>query len=72
MLGAWKEILPVESVRECALEQLGRFPLRAADALQLAAAIIWSGRNPRGRRFVSNDLQLGSAAREAGFDVLTT
>jgi len=70
MLSGWKEILPVEAVRECALEQLGRFPLRAADALQLAAALVWSRRKPQGRRFVSNDLRLGSAARELGFEVL--
>jgi predicted nucleic acid-binding protein len=64
-----KEILPSANVREIAFEQLKRFPLRAADALQLAAALVWCGERPRGRWFVCADRRLAAVAVEAGFDV---
>lgn len=68
-LQSWREIQPTEPVRDLAAELLDRFPLRAADALQLGAALVWSKRKPRGRLFVSNDERLWAAARETGFDV---
>jgi uncharacterized protein len=64
-----KEILPSSNVRELAFRQLERFPLRAADALQLAAALVWCGERPRGHWFVCDDRRLAAAAAEAGFDV---
>ena len=39
---AWNEIQPTEEVREWAERLLGVHKLRAADALQLAAALVWS------------------------------
>jgi uncharacterized protein len=41
-------------------------PLRAADALQLAAAIVWSGHRDDSE-FVSFDARLRDAARREGF-----
>src|SRR5258708_22082849 len=38
MMSAWKEILPDEEVGDLTLDVLARFALKAADALQLAAA----------------------------------
>ncbi len=38
---AWSEVLPVELVREQAEELLARYKIRAADALQPAAALVW-------------------------------
>jgi len=69
LLGSWREIQPTDSLREQACVQLERFTIRAADALHLAAALIWCNRKPRGRLFVCNDLRLGDAARQAGFTV---
>jgi len=71
LLGSWREILPTDSLRELSCVQLERFPIRAADALHLAAALIWCNQKPRGRLFVCNDLRLGEAARHAGFTVET-
>lgn len=64
-----KEIVPNEAVREIALRQVELFPLRAGDALQLAAALMWCRERPRGRLFVCNDRQLLNAATAAGFAV---
>lgn len=69
VLASSKEILPSANVREIAFQQLERFPLRAADALQLAAALVWWGERPRGRWFVCADRRLAAAATAAGFDV---
>jgi hypothetical protein len=69
LLSSWREILPTDSLRELACVQLEQFPIRAADALHLAAALIWCNQRSRGRLFVSNDLRLGDAARQAGFTV---
>src|SRR5215470_6963903 len=63
LLGSWREILPTDSLRELACVQLERFPVRAADALHLSAALIWCNQKPRGRLFICNDLRLGDAAR---------
>jgi hypothetical protein len=63
-----KEILPSANAREIAFRQFECFPLRAADALQLAAALVWCGEPPRGR-FVRADRRLAAAATTAGFEV---
>jgi hypothetical protein len=62
-------IQPTDEVRALALEQLDRFPLKASDALQLAASLVWCKQSPRGRRFVSNHRRLLTAATAAGFEV---
>jgi predicted nucleic acid-binding protein len=72
LLLSWREIQPSDSVRHLAAEQLDRFAIRAGDALQLGAALVWSKHRPRGRLFVSNDEILSAAARESGFDVAET
>jgi predicted nucleic acid-binding protein len=65
---SWLEIQPSAELRDDAEAFLDRFPLKAADALQLAAANAWSMRRPRGRVFISGDAQLLDAARQLGFD----
>ena len=72
LLSSCKEIQPTEAVRALAVRQLGQFPLRAADALQLAAALIWCKQKPKGRLFVCNDLRLDAAADSSGLDVVET
>ena len=67
--GAWTEIAQSVEVRTIAGRLLLRHPLRAADALQLAAALVWAGRSPSGERFVCLDQRLREAARMEGFVV---
>jgi uncharacterized protein len=67
---SWSEILPSEQVRENAERALLRHPLRAADALQLGAALRWAENNPRGHRFHSLDGRLTEAARREGFELV--
>jgi predicted nucleic acid-binding protein len=63
----WSEVLPADEVRANAERFIDRFPLRAADSLQLAAAFVWSSGRPRNRPFISGDLQLLEAAGRLGF-----
>ena len=64
------EIEPTEEVRDLASAMLDRHDLRAADALQLAAALVLWRERPRGRPFVCYDKKLRVAAEAAGFTVL--
>jgi predicted nucleic acid-binding protein len=66
----WLEILPSERVRETAIRLLSVHPLRAADSLQLAAALVWSGIPPRGHVVTCLDRRLRKAATLEGFTVL--
>jgi predicted nucleic acid-binding protein len=45
-------------------------PLKAADALQLAAAYRWAAERPDGHEFVSLDGALSRAAEAEGFSVV--
>lgn len=64
------EVQPTEEVRARAIRVLAVHRLRAADALQLAAALIWSRERPRGAGFVCMDDRLRGAAAREGFQVL--
>ena len=68
---AFDTVLAVDSVRVCAQRLLRTHPLRAADALQLAAAIEASAGAPASLPFVCLDARLADAARREGFDVLS-
>lgn len=65
----WIEIAPSTEVRQQAERLLRTHPLRAADALQLAAAIIGSGYDPAGLAFLTADTRLAEAAAKEGFKV---
>jgi predicted nucleic acid-binding protein len=67
---AWSEVLPGERVRSVAGRILMTHPLRAADALQLAAAVVWADGDGPGCAFVCRDTRLRSAARAEGFTVM--
>jgi len=60
-------VAPTDRVRERAGRLLAAHPLRAGDALQLAAALIWCNETPQGDSFVSLDDRLREAARREGF-----
>jgi predicted nucleic acid-binding protein len=66
----WREVLPEDQVRELAVESLDKYVLRAADALQLAASLIWCQERPSRRNFITADRRLARAAAAAGFSVL--
>jgi uncharacterized protein len=63
-------VAPTARLRERAGRALAGHPLRAADALQLAAALVWSGEEAAGEAFVCLDDHLRDAARREGFEVL--
>ncbi len=63
-------VAPTDRVRERAGRLLAAHPLRAGDALQLAAALIWCNETPQGDSFVSLDDRLREAARREGFAVM--
>jgi uncharacterized protein len=63
----WRELQPTETLREQAEMLIERFPLKAADALQLAAALAWCAGKPDGRVLISGDVQLLQAAQQLGF-----
>lgn len=59
-------VAPTARLRERAGRALAAHPLRAADALQLAAALVWSEEAPAGEAFVCLDDRLRDAARRGG------
>jgi hypothetical protein len=65
----WQVILPADEVRDWAEILIHQHPLRAADSLQLAAALVWCGGRPTGRNFICSDDRLRDAAAIAGFTV---
>jgi predicted nucleic acid-binding protein len=66
----WREILPGDHVRDLARRLLDAHELRAADSLQLAAALTWCQQRPAKGDFVCADQRLYKAAIAAGFSVL--
>jgi predicted nucleic acid-binding protein len=66
----WTEILPSDSLRDFACDLLDRFPLRAADSLQLAAALTWSRQRPDGKTIICGDKRLNEAAKAIGFSIV--
>jgi hypothetical protein len=66
----WHEIDPSDEIRETAARFLRVHPLRAADALQLAAAFAAAERRPASLEIVTLDDRLANAARKEGFALL--
>jgi hypothetical protein len=62
-------VTPTTRVRERAGRVLAAHALRAGDALQLAAALVWCDESPQGDTFVCLDQRLRDAARREGFIV---
>jgi predicted nucleic acid-binding protein len=60
-------IAPSDELRRRAGRLLALHPIRAADALQLAAALVWSEEQPHGEGFVTLDERLRVAAAKEGF-----
>lgn len=67
---AWHEVQPLDGVRQIAQRLLRVHPLRAADSLQLAAALLACEHRPQGWQFVCLDARLNLAAEREGFEVV--
>jgi len=68
--GGWHEIDPSDEIRETASRFLRVHPLRAADALQMAAAFAAAERRPASLQMVTLDESLANAASKVGFALL--
>lgn len=66
----WQEVLPTDAVCATAQRLLRVHPLRAADALQLAAAILGAEHEPASLELVCLDDRLAEAAHREGFAVI--
>jgi uncharacterized protein len=66
----WHEMDANDAVREAAVRFVRVHALRAADALQLAAAFLAAERRPPSMEMVTLDERLAAAARNEGFAVV--
>jgi predicted nucleic acid-binding protein len=66
---SWNEVQPVAAVGSAARRLLRVHALRAADALQLAAAVVAAEGQPASLEIVTLDERLAAAARREGFAV---
>jgi predicted nucleic acid-binding protein len=66
----WTEIFDAEAARFHAERIVVDYPLRAADALQLGAALVAADGDPQSLELVTLDRRLAEAARREGFPVL--
>ena len=71
LAASWHEVDASDALRASAVRVLRVHPLRAADALQLAAAFEACERRPASLDFVTLDDRLATAARREGFPVLS-
>jgi len=67
---AWHEVQPTQLLRDTAVRLLRVHPLRGADAVQLASAVIVADREPATLEIVSLGTRLAAAARREGFPVV--
>jgi predicted nucleic acid-binding protein len=65
----WHQVAPTDSVRQRAQRLLRVHPLRAADSLQLAAALSVAGGEPAAVSFITLDRKLLDAAAREGLGV---
>jgi predicted nucleic acid-binding protein len=66
---AWQTVLPTDAIRTRAQRLLRVHALRAADSLQLAAALSIAGDVPGSLAFMCLDRRLADAARREGLSV---
>jgi uncharacterized protein len=67
---SWQEVQPSDALHGMAQRLLRLHPLRAADSLQLAAAIVATDHRPSDLEFVCLDERLNAAAQREGFAIL--
>lgn len=66
---SWDEMQPSERVRAIAEDLPDRHGVRALDAMQLAAALVWCRERPSRRPFICFDERLSTAAAALGFTI---
>jgi hypothetical protein len=66
---SWHEVQPTSELRARAMRLLRVHPLRTADSVQLAAALIATSENPSHLPILTADDRLRGAARKEGFAV---
>lgn len=69
-MAAWHEVGASDAVRRTAARLLRVHALRAADALQLAAAIVASEGDPRTLQIITLDARLEDVAKREGFRII--
>lgn len=69
LASSWAEVNPSDELRLRALRLLRVHPLRAADSLQLAAALTLTAPAMSTLAFVSSDIRLSEAAEKEGFAI---
>lgn len=62
-------VVDVDLVQSQARRLLRVHPLRASDAFQLGAALVWAGNQPAGKLMHTLDERLAFASRREGFEV---
>ncbi len=67
----WNEVQPLDAVRSVAQRLLRLHNLRAADSLQLGAALVVADHRPKTWEFVCLDTQLAAAAEREGFGIVS-
>jgi hypothetical protein len=70
LMRSCREIQPGGAVLDQAEELVRRYPLKAANALQLAAAWVWTMGDPAGSAFISGDRQVLTVANALGFGTI--
>jgi len=70
LAAAWHEIVPGDMIRRTAERLLRVHALRAADSLQLSAALIAADHDAATLEMVCLDARLAAAARREGFTVI--
>lgn len=68
----WEVVRPTDALRKNAQSVVRQHALRAADALQLAAALEWRKTDSDRNAFISGDSRLLAAAQACGFQVMST
>ena len=70
LAAGWFEVQPTDELRARAMRLLRVHPLRAADAAQLAAALMATSENPSQLPFLTSDDRLRERAEKEGFTVM--
>lgn len=65
----WSEVSPNVRVKELARTFPAKYGMKAADSLQLAAALVWCKEQPKNSDFISGDEHLIKVAKTVGFTV---
>ena len=70
LAASWFHVEPLDEIREVARRLLRVHPLRAADAMQIAAAFLVAERRPPTLTLVTLDERVAGAAAKEGFAVV--